>query len=199
MNKVWNDRYDREDYYYGTKPNDFLLENAKLIKPSGTVLCLAEGEGRNAVFLAKSGFQVTAVDFSAVALSKLEKLAAENKVHVATISADLAEFEIEKNHWDGIVSIWCHVGTLVRRPLHQKVVSGLKQGGVLIFEAYTPDQIPLATGGPKDPDLLSTSSSLKSELVGLQFKKLQELQREIHEGAGHNGISAVVQAVGIKV
>ena len=196
MNKIWDDRYNREEYYYGTEPNDYLRETAKLIRPGGAVLCLAEGEGRNAVFLAKLGYHVTAVDFSAIALSKLEKLAVESGVQVQTVCRDLTEFEFGEGLWDGIVSIWCHLPSPLRIQVHNKLIHGLKVGGIYIYEAYTPDQIPLATGGPKDPDMMPTAQILMQELKGLQFHKLQELRREIHEGLGHNGLSAVVQVLG---
>jgi SAM-dependent methyltransferase len=198
MNKVWNDRYNTEEYYYGTKPNDFLENNIGILKPNGSVLCLGEGEGRNSVFLAKKSFQVTAVDYSQVALDKLQKLANENGVQVTTICADLNTFEIKKEHWDGIISIWCHLPSSLRREIHKKVISGLKSNGVFLLEAYTPNQIPLGTGGPKDPDMMPTAEILKKELNPLQFDFLTEINREVHEGTGHNGMSSVVQAIAVK-
>lgn len=102
---MWNERYSEQGFTYGTKPNDFLQANIdSMIK--GKTLCLAEGEGRNAVFLAMYGFDVTAVDLSSIGLDKAQRLANENGVTIKTIVADLSNFEIEESTWDTIVSIW---------------------------------------------------------------------------------------------
>lgn len=185
-------------YFYGTDPNDFLRENVRIIKNGGDILCLAEGEGRNAVFLAKQGFNVTAVDMSDVGLKKLNELAASQGVNVKTLCANLETFKINTEAWDGIVSIWCHLPGPLREKLYQDCVQGLRPGGVMLIEAYTPDQIPLKTGGPQDPDLLPRFDDLKRELRGLRIQIGRELKREIHEGTGHSGMSAVVQFIGAK-
>ena len=199
MSKVWDERYAPEKYYYGTEPNDFLAIQSKIfLKPVSNILCLAEGEGRNSVYLARLGHKVTAVDFSSVALEKLKKLALQANVEVNTICADLSNFQIVQGHWDAIVSIWCHIPSHARRAIHNQVILGLKTGGIYLLESYTPKQIPLGTGGPKDADLLPTANLLKKELPLLRIEYLAELQREIHEGQGHNGMSEVVQLIAIK-
>ena len=133
---MWDERYGEAGFAYGTEPNDFLFENFdKLTR--GKVLCLGEGEGRNAVFLASKGFDVTAVDLSQVGLEKTLGLAQQNKVTVKTVCADLSEFRIDENCWDSIVSIWVPLGSVVRRVVHQKVVKGLRIGGTFLLEAYT--------------------------------------------------------------
>jgi len=191
----WDERYGAPGYFYGTAPNDFLLEHCGTIRAGGDVLCLAEGEGRNAVFLARQGFRVLAVDQSAVGLRKAEQLAAENGVRIDTVVADLAEFAVEPEHWDGIVSIWCHVPSALRRVLHRQVVAGLRSAGVFILEAYTPAQLDYGTGGPKDADLLPTLAELRDELAGLDFVYGEERERNVREGHGHSGPSAVVDVV----
>lgn len=194
---MWNERYSEAGFAYGTEPNDFLLENfSKLTK--GKVLCLAEGEGRNAVFLATQGFDVTAVDLSEVGLEKTLRLAQQNKVTVKTICADLSDFTIEKGSWDSIVSIWAHLPSVVRCVLHQKVVSGLRMGGAFLLEAYTPKQLEFGTGGGQQVDLMMPLDSLQEELNGLDFEIARETIREIHEGKYHNGQSAVVQVLARK-
>lgn len=196
---MWNERYSEDGYAYGDVPNDFLRENYERL-PTGKVLCLAEGEGRNAVFLAENGYDVTAVDFSEVGLQKANELAGNRNVSIKTVQADLAEFEIAENNWNAIVSIWAHVPSIIRRGLHLKVVKGLKSGGAFLLEAYTPKQIEFGTGGPKAEqiDLTMKLSDLKRELDGLQFEIAGETERQINEGKYHNGQSAVVQILAFR-
>ena len=194
---MWNARYSTEEYVYGTMPNDFLLEVSRYIKGSN-VLCLAEGEGRNAVYLAREGYDVFAVDASAVGLEKAETLADESYVNINTQVADLADYEITPESWDGIVSIFCHLPPVVRKALHCKVVDGLKPGGVFILEAYRPKQLNFKTGGPLETEWMMSLDELKDELAGLEFYHDIELDREVSEGRLHSGVGAVVQLVAIK-
>ena len=194
---MWDQRYDTDGYAYGKEPNDFLADNYRSI-PRGSVLSLAEGEGRNAVFLAKKGYSVTAVDGSEVGLRKAEKLAKENGVEINLIHADLAEYEIEENKWDGVVSIFCPLPTEIRRRVYKSAVSGLKSGGAFLLEAYTPEQLKHDTGGGKSLDSMTTKESLIADLNGLSFQHLEELERNIIEGEYHTGIGAVLQAIAIK-
>ena len=194
----WDDRYSASDYFYGKEPNDFLRKQIGRIPSGGKVLCLAEGEGRNAVYLAQEGFQVTAVDGSHVGLQKLEALAKEVGVSVTTICGDLAEFTIEPEAWDAIIAIWCHLPSTLRRKVHAASVQGLRKGGAFLLEAYRPEQLKYGTGGPKDPDFLMNLDLLRPELSGLNFEVASEIDREIHEGKGHQGPSAVVQVLGFK-
>ncbi|MDX1931027.1 MAG: class I SAM-dependent methyltransferase [Capsulimonadales bacterium] len=195
--EIWDQRYGGEEFAYGTAPNDFLRENAHRI-PTGRVLCLCEGEGRNGVFLAERGYSVVGVDGSAVGLAKAERLAAERSVTIETIVADLNEFEIPPAAWSGIVSIFAHLPHALRRRLHRQAVDGLMPGGVFLLEAYTPDQIGRGTGGPSVPELLPRWDDLRDELAGLEFLLAREIEREIHEGRLHGGNSAVVQVVARK-
>ncbi|MFO1471547.1 MAG: class I SAM-dependent methyltransferase [Turneriella sp.] len=193
--KPWDERYSAEGFFYGNEPNDFLRSQAGRIRPRGGVLCIAEGEGRNAVFLAAQGLSVTAVDGSQVGLTKLKGLAAQKHTSVATLCADLADFDMGTEKWDAIVSIWCHLPQPLRRDVHSQVVTALKPGGVFILEAYTPRQLQFKTGGPPVVELLMTLEALKAELGGLDFLHAVEIDRVIHEGRGHEGQSAVVQIV----
>ncbi|MCA9501298.1 MAG: class I SAM-dependent methyltransferase, partial [Nitrospira sp.] len=182
---------------YGKNPNTFLEENYQVI-PKGNVLCLAEGEGRNAVFLAKQGYSVTAVDGSQVGLQKAKKLAEEHGVSIEVIHADLADFDIGESRWEGIVSIFCPLPSALRKELHKKVVAGLKPQGVYLVEAYTPDQLKHGTGGGTSADSMTTKESLRLELDSLKFRHLLELERDIVEGMYHTGLGAVVQAIASK-
>jgi SAM-dependent methyltransferase len=194
---MWDERYSAEEYAYGTTPNEFLAEKVRCI-PKGKVLSLAEGEGRNAVFLAKQGYAVTAVDASLVGLNKARKLAEENDVVVEFIHADLAAYDLGENKWDGIVSIFCPLPSSLRKELYKKVIAGLKRNGVFLLEAYTPDQLKHRTGGGNSVDVMQTKESLRLELAGLKFKHLTELERDVREGAYHTGIGSVVQAIATK-
>jgi SAM-dependent methyltransferase len=195
---MWDTRYSSQDYVYGTEPNAFLAEVGGRIAPRGRVLSLAEGEGRNAVYLATMGYQVTGVDSSRVGLEKAQRLAAQHSVGITTVVADLAEFPIEPGSWDGIISIFCHLPSHVRAAVHRRVVAGLRPGGVFILEAYTPRQLTFKTGGPSQIDALADLATLRRELAGLRLVRAAELERDVFEGQGHFGRSAVVQILGIK-
>jgi SAM-dependent methyltransferase len=194
---MWDERYSAEEYVYGRNPNKFLEANVSTI-PKGKVLSLAEGEGRNAVFLAKQGYSVTAVDASLVGLNKARKLAEENGVIVEFIHTDLAEYDLGENKWDGIVSIFCPLPSSIRKQLHKKVEAALKRNGVFLLEAYTPAQLKYGTGGENSVDVMQSKESLSLELAGLKFKHLIELERDVVEGIYHTGIGAVVQAIASK-
>jgi SAM-dependent methyltransferase len=195
---MWDERYSTGEYVYGTKPNEFLVSVSGRI-PKGKVLCLAEGEGRNAVYLAKLGHQVLAVDSSPVGLAKARKLAAENNVRIETSVVDLAHLSIEPESWDAVVSIFAHVPSVMRKDIHRNVVRGLRQGGVFVLEAYTPAQLKLKTGGPPNADMMMTLEGLREELNGLQFLHAAELERNVVEGKLHTGKGAVVQVLAVKV
>lgn len=195
--EFWDERYAGTDHFYGTAPNGFLASVAERI-PAGPVLCLAEGEGRNAVHLASLGHAVTALDQSAVGLAKAQRLAAARGVALETVVADLATYRIVPSAWAGIVSVFGHLPSALRRAVHAGVVAGLQPGGVFILEAYTPAQLAFGTGGPKDPDLLMRLDDLRRELAGLDLLVAQELEREVVEGTAHHGRAAVVQIVAQK-
>lgn len=196
---MWDERYASVDFAYGREPNDFLKE--QLEKQSlalGRALCLAEGEGRNALHLARLGWRVTGVDQSKVGLDKFETQAREEGLKVQADVADLAHYELGEEKWGLVVSIWCHVPPALRRDLHARVVRALAPGGLLILEAYHPRQLEFESGGPPVAELMMTTHDLESELAGLEFLFAQELEREVHEGPFHEGMSAVTQLVARK-
>jgi len=193
----WDERFRADEYAYGREPNAFLLEQAARL-PRGRVLCLAEGEGRNAVFLAELGHEVTAVDFSAEGLRKTERLARERGVKITTVHADLAAYDLELECFTGIVAIFAHLLPLIRQRLHAQVARALVPGGVFILEAYRPEQLAFDTGGPRDPSLLMTFDDLKRELFPLTIEIGREVERDIREGAYHSGLSATVQVLAVR-
>ncbi len=196
-NNLWDQRYSQDTYAYGRQPNEFLVSQIHRL-PKGKVLSLAEGQGRNAIYLAELGYQVTAVDSSAVAMRHTGEFAQQAGVSVATITADLADFSIEKNQWDVILSIYCHLPSILRKKIHRQVIQGLHPGGIFLLESFTPQQIEHQTGGPKNVDMLPSLAILQDELAGLHFLHGQELERDVQEGLHHTGIAAVVQVLAIK-
>jgi SAM-dependent methyltransferase len=194
---MWDERFSETGYAYGTEPNGFLASVADRIPP-GKVLCLAEGEGRNAVFLAGRGYNVTAVDTSAVGLAKAGALASDHGVTIDTEIADLEDYPIEPGAWQGIVSIYCHLPHVVRAALHERCLRGLAPGGIFVLEGFTPRQLELGTGGPKNRDLLMELEVIRQELPGLRLEIAREIEREVVEGKYHNGTAAVVQILAVK-
>jgi len=193
----WDERYREQGYTYGTTPNDFIVSVQAHI-PRGKILSLAEGEGRNAVYLAALGCEVTAVDGSAVGLGKAKALAAGRGVTITTVVADLGNFRIEPQQWDGIISCYCHIPSTVRAPLHQAVVRGMKPGGVFVLEAFSKEQLSYNSGGPQELDLLMSLDDLKLELDGLEFSYAATLERNLLEGTRHTGLASVVQILAFK-
>lgn len=191
---LWEGRFGADEYVFGTEPNAFLRSRVGDL-PAGRALCLAEGEGRNAAFLAGSGWEVASVDLTDAGVAKTLRLAAERGVTVDAAQGDLATFDLGEDRWDVIVSIFAHVPPPVRRDLHRRVVGALVPGGVLVLEAYTPDQIGRGTGGPPVAELTMTLDGLRDELAGLEFVHGEELEREVVEGHGHTGVGAVVQVI----
>ena len=195
---MWEERYNADHYVYGTEPNEFLRDNV-LMLPMGDVLCLAEGEGRNAVFLAGTGRRVSSVDLSEAGVKKTLRLANERGVEVHARVGDLSTYDLGDEKWDGIVSISAHMPPQIRADLHHRIVKTLRPGGTLILEAYTPDQIGRGTGGPQSAEMTMTLSALEKELAPLEFLHAVETERIVAEGIGHTGSAAVVQVIARKV
>lgn len=195
---LWETRYGRVDgFLYGTDPNDFLAETVGDL-PMGEVLCVADGEGRNGVFMAELGHRVTSIDLTESGMDKAARLATDRGVELATVVADLGVYDIGTGCWDIVVSIFAHMPPPVRRVLHANIVAGLRPGGVLILEAYTPDQVGRGTGGPPNPELTMNLDALHDELAGLSFEHELETVRPVVEGSGHTGDGAVVQVIARK-
>jgi len=193
---MWNQRYAADEYIYGTEPNSFLAEHAE--KLVGPVLSLAEGEGRNAVFLASLGLKVHGVDGSEVGLAKAQALASSRGVEIQTEVADLGVFEPKENYYGSVISISAHLPSAIRDRLYPLVERCLKPGGIILLEAYTEDQLVRDTGGPKDPDMLMTQIKIEREFPNCEPILLCELEREVCEGTYHTGIASVVQFIGKK-
>lgn len=197
---MWDQHYSVEEYIYGTSPNQFLAQHAGRFARGGRILCLADGEGRNGVFLAEQGYHVAAVDSSSVARDKALRLAEAHGVSVnyEYSVADLKDYAMGENKWDAIVSIFCHLPVSLRHQVHQNICRALKPDGVLLLEAYTPRQLGFGTGGPPVEEMMMSSSTLTTELSSLSFELLQEIDRDVIEGVYHTGRGAVVQLIARK-
>lgn len=194
---MWNDRYRGETFAYGTEPNSFLVEHSGLL--TDPVLSLAEGEGRNAVYLASLGLDVLGVDASDVGLGKAHRLADERGVSIKTQVVDLAIYEPPVNSFGSVISISAHLPSSVRRRLYPLIEQCLKPGGIILLEAYAKSQLLRSTGGPKDSDMLLTVEDLRAEFSNCDILLCQEVQRDVVEGEYHTGLASVVQFIGRKV
>jgi SAM-dependent methyltransferase len=194
---MWNARYSEEGYAYGKEPNRFLESVVTLLAP-GKTLCLAEGEGRNAVYLATLGFEVIAVDSSAIGLGKAHQLASERGVTISTKLVDLAEFDMGCEVYENIVSIFCHVEPNLRRKVHANVVRALRPGGMFVLEAFRPEQQKHTSGGPKDPTWLMSADDVIAEISGLEVVRVGQVERMLHEGKYHQGLGSMLELVARK-
>lgn len=195
LRQFWDQRYAGPEFAYGREPNGFLVSQLAQIRSGGTVLCVADGEGRNSVWLARQGLQATAVDVSPQGMKKASALAAEQGVALLTEVADLSSFELGEARWDAIVSIFLHLPPLLRRTFHARCLQALKPGGVFIFEAYGDQQLGRGTGGPKEPELLPQAADVAADFVAGELLHAYAGVREVHEGALHSGPGYVLQFV----
>jgi len=193
----WDKRYQSEEYVYGLAPNDFLQEQLALL-PKGRLLSLGEGEGRNAVFLAKNGFEVTAIDSSVVGLEKARKLAARHNVSFQTRVEDLIEFDEPDNQWDVVLAIYCHLPSEHRLSLYSKIIRSLQPGGAYVLEAYSPEQLEFKTGGPGNLDMLIPLDELESAFSGFNLLISRKVVRQVNEGTLHQGDASVIQFIATK-
>lgn len=192
----WNERFSGEEYVYGTEPNTFLVEHVGLLR--SPVLSIAEGEGRNAVYLASQGLAVHGVDGSEVGLAKAQSLAQARNVSIQTEVADLSHFMPRSCHYGSVVSIFAHLPSSLRTRLYPLIAECLQPDGIVLLEAYSERQIDRDTGGPKDLDLLMSVEKIEREFPQFEPILLQEVEREVCEGQFHTGAAFVVQFIGRK-
>ena len=190
----WDERYGVEEYVYGREPNLFLKQNVNSI-PKGNVLCIADGEGRNGVWLAKQGYNVTSIDFSSKAIEKIIRLAQENNVLIKAICADLLNYDFGENMYDGVVSIFAHFKVEEINKLHYKYFNALKPNGVFMMEVFAKEQLQLKTGGPKDISLLFDTQDIKKSFPSGKIELLKKDVVYLHEGHIHDGKAVVVRAI----
>lgn len=191
---MWDKKFSEEGYYYGTEPNVFLKEWGRKIE-RGNILTIAEGEGRNAVYLAGLNHDVTAWDYSSVAIEKLKGLAKQNGVEVEAFLKDLETVQWPDKKWDTIVNIFGHLPTAVKEKTLAGVKKGLKDGGLFITEVYSTKQLTYGTGGPKDKELLYEPELLLHTFQDWRFIHFFYGEVERYEGEHHHGRCHVIQAV----
>jgi cyclopropane fatty-acyl-phospholipid synthase-like methyltransferase len=194
----WDQKYGDDAYFYGKAANAWLVSQAARLRPGMRALSVADGEGRNGVWLAEQGLEVTAVDASAKGIAKARTLAAERGVTVEHIQADLTSWTWPTAAFDVAVAIFAHFTPEHRPGIHRGMLDALKPGGLVLIEAYSPYQHLHRTGGPPDLDMLYTAWRLEQDLQGAEILELAEVTIELQEGRGHSGTSAVVRVVARK-
>jgi SAM-dependent methyltransferase len=193
---MWDERYSIEDYLFGTEPADFLVAQADRLAPGSRVLVVADGEGRNSVYLAQLGHEVLAMDASAVGVAKARNLAASRDVTVDFRVADIMTWDWTPDAYDAVVAIFIQFLTPDQRP---EVFAGmqrtLRRGGHLLLHGYRPEQVALGTGGPPDPAAMYTEELLGDAFAAMDIDRLESYDAVIREGDGHDGQSALIDLV----
>lgn len=198
--EFWQNRFAAtDDYVFGDAPNQFLVAHAAALPPRGRVLAVADGEGRNGVWLAAQGLDVVSLDFSPAAQAKARKLAERVGAAPELVEADVHAWEYPEAAFDAVVEIFTQFSSPPERELKWAGMRRtLKPGGVLILQGYTPRQLAFGTGGPKTEANLYTEAMLRAAFGDWHITHLAEEEVEMSEGPGHSGVSAVVGLVARK-
>jgi SAM-dependent methyltransferase len=197
--QTWNNRFSIDGYVFGTEPNEWLRRHSTVWKSGSTILCVADGEGRNSVWLAKQGHQVDAFDISDVGVAKARRLAKECQVNVDFTIADCDNFAWKPNRYDGVAAIFVQFADpTLRARLFENMARSLKPGGSLLLVGYTPKQLDYGTGGPSVLSHLYTHEMMREAFGNLTIQVLEEYETELAEGEGHKGRSAVIGLIGTR-
>lgn len=197
--ETWNTRYAIPEYLFGEQPNAFLRRQAHWLPPGASVLCVADGEGRNSVWLAEQGFSVTAFDFAPNAVAKARALAQRQGVRVDHQLSDLEHWRWEATRYDALVAIFIQfLPPEHRDAAFASMKSAVAPGGVFLLEGYRPEQVDYATGGPPRRDHMYTRAWLETQFADWDIRVLDEYDAEIHEGVAHGGMSALIDLVAIR-
>jgi 2-polyprenyl-3-methyl-5-hydroxy-6-metoxy-1,4-benzoquinol methylase len=195
----WNQRFGADEYIFGTAPNEFLASQKPRLKRGQRALCIADGEGRNSVWLAEQGLEVVAFDFSSVAVEKARRLARSRGVEVRYEVASVYEWRWRESEFDLVVAIFVQFADpAMRRFMFERMIGALRPGGLALVEGYTPAQLKYATGGPKEVDQLYTEDILREAFGALEILELRTYEAELAEGTRHTGTSAVIDLVARK-
>lgn len=195
MSNQWDVRYSSEQYIYGKEPNVFLREEILKLKP-GKILFPGEGEGRNSVFAAKMGWEVTAFDSSFVAKQKAQALASENNVGINYLNIDFSEIDFEPNSFDCIALSFVH--TANRQKNHRRLLQFLKPGGIILIDAFSKNQINYNSGGPKKVELLFSEEELKDDFSSLSKIEIISIETKLDESKYHSGKASIIRLIGTK-
>ncbi len=198
--QFWNERFDKEEFIFGKEPNEYLVEKANQhLKSKDKVLCIADGEGRNGVWLAKQGMQVIGFDASDVALAKARQFAKDNRVEVDYSFSDTDSFIWQANTYDAVVGIFIQFADpAMRERIFKQSYAALKPGGLFILQGYTPKQLEYKTGGPSLIEHLYTEELIRSLAKDFQILELVSYEKELSEGPRHTGMSAILGLVAKK-
>lgn len=199
MANMWDERYASEDYLFGTEPNAFLASQRHLLKSDMSCLAVADGEGRNGVWLAGQGLDVLSVDASTVASRKAAKLAQQRGIVLKREVADLLQWEWGESRFDVVAAIFIQFAIPAEREqLFANIKRTLKPGGLLLLQGYTPRQLEYGTGGPPSADNMYTESMLRAAFADMEILHFSEYDGFVREGAGHHGMSALIDLVARK-
>jgi cyclopropane fatty-acyl-phospholipid synthase-like methyltransferase len=198
--QFWNERFDKEEFIFGKEPNEYLVEKTKqYLKPGDKVLCIADGEGRNGVWLAKQGMQVIGFDASDIALSKAKKFAKDNQVEVEYSFSDTDSYAWSENTYDAVIGIFIQFAdSAMRARIFQQAYKATKLGGLFILQGYTPKQLEYKTGGPSLIEHLYTEELMRDLAKEFQILELISYEKELSEGPRHTGMSAILGLVARK-
>lgn len=192
----WDERYRSEDYLFGREPNAFLKREAHRFEKRRSVLAVADGEGRNGVFLASLGLEVHAVDASSVALEKSARLAREAGVEIELEQADLSSWSWPEDIYDYVVVIFIQFADpAMRTRLFEGMKRSVRPGGLVLLQGYRPEQVDLGTGGPPQREHMYTRDLLLAAFENFEILHLEEHDTAIREGRGHDGLSALIDLV----
>ena len=195
----WEKRFSVQDYVFGTEPNAFLKSQALVLPQSGSALAVADGEGRNGVWLAERGLDVLSIDWSPTALAKAQALAGRRGVTLRTVQTDVVRWQWPVSQFDVVVAIFIQFLTPdERRQVFARMRDALKPGGLLLIEGYRPEQLNYKTGGPSLVENLYTRALLEREFCSLSELRIIEHDSMTSEGTGHVGMSALIDLVGRK-
>ncbi len=199
--QFWNERFNREEFIFGKEPNEYLVEqSSQYLKPNASVLCIADGEGRNGVWLAKQGMRVTSFDVSDIALVKAKQFAKDNEVNIEYSLCDTDGFDWKTNSYDAIIAIFIQFADPeMRVRIFKQVHQALKPGGIFILQGYTPKQLEYKTGGPSLIEHLYTEEMIRELSHDFEILDLQCYEKELSEGARHTGMSALLGMVAQKI
>ena len=196
----WNERFlASDDYIFGTEPNDFVARHRSRFQPGMKVLAIADGEGRNGVWIAEQGCEVWSVDGAPAASAKARRLAASRKVNLHIITQDISQWDWDAQPFDAVVGIFFQFANPnLRAKLFDGMKRALKPGGMVMIEGYGMKQLEYKTGGPDIPEHLYTLPLMRASFGDMQIELLDEYDAEIHEGPRHQGMSALVDLIAIK-
>jgi cyclopropane fatty-acyl-phospholipid synthase-like methyltransferase len=196
---IWDERYAQDGYLFGTEPNEFLVSQRHLLKKGMSCLAVADGEGRNGVWLAQQGLHVLSVEASAVALKKAEKLAQQRNARIDFEQADLAHWRWGENRFDAVAAIFIQFAPpALREQMFAGIKRCLKPGGLLLLQGYTPRQLEYKTGGPSAAENMYTEALLRNAFGDMEILHLREHDDHIGEGTAHSGMSALIDLVARK-